>query len=165
MNDFHDDLKFSLDASLEPFWDKVYRKAFVDLERTEICTDLHWQKMGVDRLVYLKGKRIFAVDEKVRRAVWDDVLLEFLSNDRTGAPGWIEKDMAIDWLAYAFLPTQRVYLFSWPMLRRCWVAFGEGWKAKYKIVKAHNPGYRTLSVAVPLPELHKKTATARIIQL
>jgi hypothetical protein len=164
-NDFNNDLKYSLKASTEAFWDQVYAKAFVDLKETRLCDNLEWQKMGIDRFVYLTNGRIFAVDEKCRRQVYDDILLEFISVDTTGAPGWIEKDLAIDFFAYAFMPIQRVYLFSWPMLRRAWNHFGGTWKTKYGVIKARNEGYNTLSVPVPIKVLRQTVNNATIIQL
>lgn len=165
MNDFKTDLDFSLKASLENFWDQVYEKAFVDLKETRICNNLDWQRLGVDRFIHLKSGRVFAVDEKIRRVVYEDILLEYISADTTNSPGWIEKQMAIDYLAYAFLPIKRVYLFDWPMLRRSWVKFGEQWKKQYRIVKAVNNDYNTLSVAVPISVLRKTAHLATIVEV
>ena len=164
-NDFNSDLEFSLDASLENFWDEVYEKAFPDMIGSEICKDIHWQKQGVDRVVYMGTGHSVHIDEKVRREVWPDILLEYLSNSRIGATGWINKPLSIDYLAYAFLPTKRVYLFPWPMLRRAWIEYKELWKGSYKKVRAQNHGYHTLSVAVPISELRIKVNNAMIIQL
>ena len=88
-----------------------------------------------------------------------------MSVDTTGAPGWIEKDLAIDYLAYAFMPSRTVYLFDWLMLRRAWGQFGDEWKRKYKIPPAQNNGYKTHSVAVPIKVLRNAVALARRIQV
>ena len=164
-NNFHDDLSFSLEASLEGFWNEVYIKAFPDMIRSEICSDLNWQKQGVDRVVYLATGHSIHIDEKVRREVWPDILLEYLSNSRTGAPGWINKQLSIDYLAYGFLPTKRVYLFPWQMLRRAWIKYGESWQKDHKNIRAQNVGYHTMSVAIPIKELRSKVNNATIIQL
>jgi hypothetical protein len=164
-NDFKKDLAYSLEASQAEFWDRVYAKAFVDLRETRICDTPEWQRKGVDRFIYLTSGRVFAVDEKVRRKVYDDIFLEIVSIDTTGAPGWIEKDLCIDYLAYAFMPIERVYLFPWPMLRRAWLHYRDEWKAKYGILKAPNGTYRTLGVPVPLSVVRTAVHTATIIQL
>jgi len=164
-NDFAADLQYSLKASQADFWDRVYRKAFVDLKKTEICEEIDWQKKGVDRFVYLTSGRIFAVDEKVRRKVYSDILLEVTSADTTGSPGWIEKDLCIDYLAYAFMPIERVYLFPWPMLRRAWLHYRDEWRCQYGTVSASNGSYNTISIPVPITTLRKAVQTATIIQL
>ena len=163
---FRERLQWSEDASDEPFWDAIYEKAFPNMVWHQACTgNTEGQHRGVDRLVYFANDKVLRIDEKKRQAVYDDILLEYLSVDTTGAPGWIEKDLAIDYLAYAFMPTQRVYLFDWPMLRRAWQHYGEGWKAEYPHIEAQNNGYKTHGVAVPIPVLRDAVSLARIIQL
>ena len=163
MNDFYEDLQYSYEV--ESFWDSFYKKAFVDLERTELCNDLTLQRKGVDRFVYLKSGHVLTIDEKSRRKAYPDIALEFLSNDKTGSPGWINKQLVIDYLAYAFIPTGDVYLFPWEMLRRAWVEFGEIWKMTYGVIEAHNPDYNTLSVPVPIKVLRATVSTAAIIKI
>lgn len=165
-HDFRERLQFSEDASDAPFWDAVYRKAFPSMVWHNACPgNTEGQHRGVDRMIYLRNDRILRIDEKKREKDYPDILLEFLSVDTKGTPGWIEKDLAIDYLAYAFMPSRRVYLFDWLMLRRAWIGYGERWKAKYRIVKAQNNGYCTHSVAVPISELHKAVANSRIIEV
>lgn len=167
IHDFEDQLEWSERAGDEPFWEAVYKKAFPNMVTCVACTgDTKAQRRGVDRLVYLSNDKVLRIDEKKRKKVYDDILLEYVSVDTTGAPGWIEKDLAIDYLAYAFMPIQKVYLYDWPMLRRAWQAYGERWKRKYTPpVPARNNGYITYSVAVPIPILNTAVADARIIQL
>ena len=172
-NDFHADLKFSNEASTMDFWDQIYKKAFVDMDHTEICTDKHWQHQGVDKVVYLTNGHTYHIDEKTRRRVWPDIALEYISNDTTGTSGWMEKDLNLDYLAYAFMPIQTVYLFPWPILRRTWKHYKDQWfelarskeKNGYSIIKAPNDGYTTWSVGVPIKTLRDKEHTATIIQL
>lgn len=172
LNDFHNDLRFSLAARDETFWRNVYEKAFPNMTRMFLCRDLDLQRRGIDRLIRLTSGKLVTVDEKKRRKNYGDILLEYLSNDVTGAPGWIEKDLAIDWLAYAFMDNQRVYLLNWPMLRRTWEHFGDEWKEYgkagrygFKIVRAKNYGYTTHSLAVPTQRLMSALSTATVIQL
>jgi hypothetical protein len=127
--------------------------------------DTQSQRLGIDRLILLSSGRVLAIDEKKREQDYNDILLEYLSNDSTGAPGWIEKELQIDYLAYAFMPSKRVYLFPWDMLRRAWLHYKADWLKKYQIPPARNKGYCTHSVAVPIVELHSAVKTAMIIQL
>ena len=165
MNKFAPDLEWSLQAGDEPFWEAVYQKAFPNLKTMELVTRPDWQRKGIDRLLTLTNGNKLKIDEKKRRKVYPDILLEYLSNDHTRAPGWMEKDLAIDYLAYAFMPTRRVYLFPWPILRRAWQEYGQGWLAAYDHKEAVNPGYSTWSIAVPIEVVRQATHQATIIQV
>lgn len=158
VHNFRDQLQWSEAAGYEPFWDAVYKKAFPSLVGHMVCSgNTQGQRMGVDRLLYLSNNLTISIDEKKRREVYTDVLLEYVSVDTTGAPGWMEKDLAIDYLAYAFIPTRKCYLFPWQLLRRSWLHHKSEWidsgkrqENGFRIVSAKNNGYRTLSVAVPI---------------
>jgi hypothetical protein len=173
IHDFHERLRFSEACSDEPFWEAVYREAFPNLVSHMLCSgDTTSQRMGIDRLLMLGSGQELRIDEKKRGREYGDFLLEYLSNDHTGAPGWIEKDLFIDYLAYAFMPSQKVYLLPWQMLRRAWMIHGETWKQRgedqepgYRIVSASNPGYRTWSVAVPINVLYRSMNSASVIEV
>jgi len=166
IHNFKERLAFSEVSGDELFWENVYKKAFPNLVSMMACPgDTVSQRLGIDRVLLLASGKIIKIDEKKRAADYPDILLEYLSVDTTGAPGWIEKDLPIDYLAYAFMPSQRVYLFPWDMLRRAWKFYKIEWINKYKIPPAKNKGYNTHSVAVPLKELHNAVKTAMIIQL
>lgn len=168
---FQEDLHFSLEASKETFWEAVYKKAFPNLIHAELVTDLDKQKEGIDRALYLSNNNVLWIDEKVRREVYDDILLEHTSNVTRATPGWMEKDLAIDYLAYAFLPIKRCYLFPWPMLRRAWLQYRIVWRYKYRDTIPGStviPGvgaYMTHSVAVPIDVLQRAVTTAAIIDV
>lgn len=166
VNEFRSDLRFSQAASDEPFWDEIYRKAFPDMAaHMVIDTNSQAQRLGIDRVITLNSGKTLYVDEKKRRQSWGDILLEYISADTTGAPGWIEKPLQIDYLAYAFMDVRRAYLFPWQMLRRVWLHYKDVWLGSYKIVPAQNRNYTTYSVAVPINELLAAVKNAGIIQL
>jgi hypothetical protein len=166
MNNFEEQLKFSEQASHEPFWQAVYEKAFPDMVNNMVCTGKNTnQCLGIDRVIQLKSGKTLYVDEKKRTKVYSDILLEYISNDKTNAPGWMEKDLQIDYLAYAFMPTKRCYLYPWQMLRRAWINYKDCWIKNYGTQSAPNKYYNTLSVAVPIEELNVTVKRAMIIQL
>lgn len=166
VHDFEEELEWSARASCEPFWDAVYRKAFPNLVSHMPCPgDTVSQRQGIDRVVLLASGRLLRIDEKKRRKDYDDFLLEFVSVDTTGAPGWIEKDLPIDYLAYAFMPSRRCFLLPWDLLRRAWQRYGNDWKGRYCHRYAQNNGYRTVSVAVPILTVRKAVATASEIDV
>lgn len=165
-HDFRERLAFSQNASHEAFWGAVYRKAFPGMVGNIITpNDTASQLMGVDRLLYLSNNHVLRIDEKKRDSVYPDILLEYLSNSKTGSPGWIEKDLAIDYLAYAFMPTRKVYLLPWQILRVAWETNKRIWKSKHKEIRAQNKGYVTISVAVPTREVMHAIAYASIVHV
>lgn len=165
MYDFHERLSWSLAGAHEPFWQAVYKKAFPNLSHTELCDDLAKQKQGVDRVLYLANGNVLYVDEKKRERDYPDILLEYVSADTYRTPGWMEKDLAMDYLAYAFMPSQRCYLFPWPILRRAWLLNKQAWIGSYKTVRGENRGYTTLSVAIPKLVLRQAVSQAAIIDV
>lgn len=166
IHNFEESLAWGERASDAPFWGAVYHKAFPDMAS---CMrnrgNNEAQRRGVDRVILLNNGRVLYIDEKKRSRAYDDILLEYISVDTTGAPGWIEKDLAIDYLAYAFMPTRICYLFDWPLLRRAWVMFKDKWIANYKRIEAKNNGYTTISVAVPTDKVRGACVTAQIIDV
>lgn len=166
INNFEENLAFSHNAGEEPFWDAVYKKAFPDMENHMLCTKkCQGQYLGIDRIIQLTSGKTVYIDEKKRQTEYSDILLEYISNDKTGSAGWMEKELQIDFLAYAFMKSQRVYLFPWLILRRVWKRFGNEWKSKYHLPPARNAHYNTLNVAVPTKELLDCVKNAMIIQL
>lgn len=166
MNEFATDLAYSEAMSSDEFWEAIYRKAFPDMVgQLPVTGDNQAQRLGIDRLIVLASGRVLRVDEKKRRMVRNDILLEVVSVDTKNAPGWIEKDLAIDYLAYAFMPTKTCYLFPWDFLRSAWLRHGRDWRAAYGTVAAQNPGYRTISVPVPIKDLRRAVANAGVVQL
>jgi hypothetical protein len=166
IHDFNERLIMSEKASDEPFWEAVYKKAFPNYVNFMPCPgDTKSQRMGIDRVILLANGKIIKIDEKKREQVYPDILLEYISVDNTNAPGWIEKDLAIDYLAYAFMPTKKVYLFPWDMLRRTWLNFRNEWKKVYKDIPAQNKGYVTHSIAVPIKVLQESIKNSFVIQL
>lgn len=173
IHDFNEQLRWSEAAGYEPFWDAVYKKAFPNIVNHMMTSgNTLGQRMGVDRVLYLSNNMTIAVDEKKRKGTYTDVLLEYISVDTTGAPGWMEKDLAIDYLAYAFIPTKQCYLYPWPLLRRVWLRYRDEWIAagENKIdgfvkVPGYNKKYTTWSVAVPMKVLHSALRNSIIIDV
>jgi hypothetical protein len=166
-HDFRERLAWSEEKSCEPFWEAVYRKAFPNMVGHMLCGGSNDnQRRGVDRVIQLANGHTLYVDEKKRAKDYTDILLEYVSVSTTGAPGWMDKDLAIDYLAYAFMPSKRVYLFPWHMLRRAWLHHRDEWIEKYyPPIKAQNNGYETLSVAVPIKELRAAVHHASLIDV
>ena len=143
-----------------PIWTELYAKAFPGGVAIPHPTDGEHQRAGIDRSVVLANSKQILIDEKVRHPhkdgrpwVWDDVLLEYVSNDRTNAPGWVVKALRADYIAYAILQTGKCYLLPVIQLQQAWLKHRDAWLAKYKVRAAQNRTYRTLSCPVPVDVL------------
>ena len=166
IHNFTEQLEYSEEASDELFWNNVYRKAFPNMVNCMLASgDVKSQRMGIDRVVFLSNSKALYIDEKKRRKDWGDILLEYISVDTTNAPGWIEKDLTIDYLAYAFMDSEIVYLFPWNMLQRAWSNYKDKWIGTYQKIEAQNKGYKTISVAVPIQVLQNSVSLAAVIKL
>lgn len=171
--DFQKNLSFSEAASEEPFWKAAYTAAFPSFAGfLPNPNDNAAQRLGIDRVVLLNSGQVLRVDEKKRRQDYGDFCLEYESNSKTKVPGWIEKDLAIDYLAYAFMPSRRVYFFPWHLLQRAWNENKAEWKQfacfgsfGFRFVEAKNNGYVTSSVAVPKNRLYAAMNRASIIDV
>ena len=155
---FNESLAKGEHASLEPFWESVYRKAFPTMVgRTVNDRGTPAQALGIDHTVFLSSGKTLLIDTKCRFTSYDDILLEYTSNDQTQALGWVRKDsLQIDYLAYAWVRQQTCVFLPWLALRRAWAQNIAVWWGKatreergYKKCEAKNPTYSTWSLAVP----------------
>jgi len=166
MNNFNEDLQYSFDKRDKPFWYKFYKKAFPTLMKlwnTEMNDK--FQRMGIDTVVKLSNGKLIYIDEKKRREDYGDMLLERISNNVTNTPGWMEKDLSLDYIAYAVIPTETVYLYPWDLLKLAWNENKEQWIQIYPRIPAENEGYTTISVAVPFDVLNKAVTSVSIIKV
>jgi hypothetical protein len=162
MNDFDDDLKFSHSCEDLPCWRQIYQEAFPTMvTMVNHRQNGDHQHLGIDRSVILRNSKVITIDEKARRDDYGDIALEYISNDKKNSPGWVEKDLLCDYIAYAVLPTGIAYLLPVIQLQAAWRKNKAVWleKAKdpayrkFKTCRARNYGYCTLSIAVPVSEV------------
>lgn len=148
-HEFKADLELSQRIAAESWWETVYRQAFPDfLSMGAPVTDLGMQRQGIDRVITLSGGAQIYIDEKVRGPKYNDVWLETVSVDTTGAPGWVLKPLHCDYLAYAFTGTKICYMFPFQQVRRAWTMYGEKWLRQYPPRPAFNDGYKTWGTVV-----------------
>jgi hypothetical protein len=167
VHDFQQQNAYSQKPADEAFWEAAYRAYFPDfLSMTPCIPDVNAQRTGVDRVIVLTNGREVRVDEKKRAQSYcdpdgnPDILLEFLSNDKTGAPGWMNKPLNVDFIAYALMDVRTVYMLPWDGLRRVWSRNAAYWKQKYGVKTAANDGYLTHSIPVPVPEIYRAISAA-----
>lgn len=156
MNDFQECLAFSHAAEELPFWLDVYRDAFPDMTACiSHRQDGEHQRAGIDRSIILENSKQLLIDEKVRGRnkitgrVYDDIALEYISNDRNNTPGWVVKPLRCDYIAYAIAPLGRCYLLPVIQLQQAFKKNAKNWLNSYPTIKAKNEYYNTHSVCVP----------------
>ena len=148
-----------------PWWREGYRKAFPGFLAMHSVRQDGWaQRGGIDRKIILASGKTVDVDEKVREKDWPDILLERWSDQKNRKAGWIQKDLACDYIAYAFIPSQVCYVFPFLQLRMAWIKNGREWIDLYQPVLAENEGYVTESIRVPIGEVVSAVEKAMTVQ-
>lgn len=161
---FADSLALSERYSDADWWIPLYRRAFPRLRSAISVRDDGWaQRGGVDRVLTLSCGRTYTVDEKIRTADWPDILLEQWSDEARRVPGWVQKPLACDFIAYAYAPSGVCYLLPVAPLQRAWRLYGREWIKRYGIRRALNPGYASVGVPVPRDVLMRAIAEAMMV--
>jgi hypothetical protein len=151
IHDFEERLTFSQSFEDAAWWIDIYRAAFPNVvSATSVRADGWAQRGGIDRVITLSSGKTITVDEKVREKTWPDILLERWSDEKRKAPGWIQKALACDFIAYAFVPTATCYLLPTLTLQRAWRERGRDWINRYPEIRAHNRGWTTVNIPVPI---------------
>lgn len=153
-----------------PWWFEVYSQAFPTFQgMVNVRDDGLGQRNGIDRHIVLGNGRTITVDEKVRRPnkktgrEYNDFFLEYLSDDKRKTPGWVAKDLACDFIAYAFVRSGRCYLLPFPLLRRAWRLFGPEWVKQFPKYPAENEGYMTWGCCVPIDVVRSALAGSMLV--
>lgn len=166
VHDFATSLALSNSYADAPWWLDIYRRAFPSLVSAVSVRDDGWaQRGGIDRVLTLACGRTYSVDEKVRTHDWPDILLEQWSDEQRRSPGWVQKPLACDFIAYAFAPSRKCYLLPVVPLQRAWRQRGRGWVAQFGLRRARNPGYVSASVPVPIDVLMPAMMDAMMVRL
>lgn len=156
LHNFKESLARSHRHADAPWWNEVYKGAFRTLQTTvDNRADGVRQRLGIDRLIVLKCGRTFTVDEKVREKNYGDFLLERWSDLARKSPGWIQKPLLCDYIAYAVVPIATCWLFPTIALQGAWKTNGRKWLAEYGTKESFNEGWITENVPVPRAVLLK----------
>ena len=163
-HDFHTSLALSNSYTDAPWWLDIYRRAFPSLISAVSVRDDGWaQRGGIDRVLTLACGRVFTIDEKDRTNDWPDILLEQWSDEGRHKPGWVQKPLACDFIAYAFAPSRRCYLLPVAPLQRAWRLYGRDWLRTLGQRRARNRGHVSASVPVPIDVLMRGMVVATLI--
>jgi len=148
LNDFHADLKYSLENRDDITLNDFYKKAFPLAESVAFCEDLTLQKKSIDKIIRFKNGKSVTVDEKKRRVDYGDILLELWSNKERKKAGWLFYSEC-DYIVYAVLPAGVAYLLPVLLLQMAWKNNRAEWERSYKKHLADNKLYRTENIAIP----------------
>lgn len=176
VNGFTESIEKSDSPTAHAFLEAVYRKAFYNFDGVlrSKSGSTGAQKLGADVVIWTTAGRSYTADEKIRpsRHDYKDIALEYTSSDKRDTPGWIEKDLGIDYLVYAFVPIRRAYLFPWQQLKAAWNKNKVNWlklanekRDGFMVVSSPNPTYNTLSCAVPTELLIAEVQKTLTVQL
>jgi len=154
-HNFQDDLARSHRDARLPFWKAIYEQAFPDFASMSApVIDLGMQKRGIDRVITLAGGRELYIDEKVRTRTRPDILFEKWSSVEHKRPGWIEKPLDCDYIAYAFTDSRVCYVIPYQGMKRIWRAHEQEWTSRYgrncQLWESRNKDYTTAFLPVPL---------------
>jgi len=155
-HDFQTCLAKSHAAEDWPVWETIYRQAFPDFAAMVNHRQDGWhQRQGIDRSVILTNSKHLLIDEKARGRnaktgkVYDDIALEYWSDEQRRVPGWVCKSLMADYIAYAILPLGRCYILPVLQLQEAWRRNGDSWVRTYPPIIAENTNWTTVSVGVP----------------
>lgn len=163
-HDFEASLALSQSYTDAPWWIEIYRRAFPTLVSAVSVREDGWaQRAGIDRVLTLGCGRTYTVDEKVRTNDWPDILLEQWSDEERRIPGWVQKPLACDFIAYAFAPSRRCYLLPVALLQRAWRLNGRRWIEVYGQRRAKNTSWVSTSVPVPIAVLERAIMAAMVV--
>lgn len=158
-NDCKTNLRQADRDSKHPKVQAIFKEMFPGCTEIEYHDDdLGRQFVGIDATIHANGEA-YPIEIKIRYRnaktgkLYNDVLLEFISNDVSGDPSWVVKETYSEYFIYLIPELGVGYKFSAVLLQRAWERLGESWKAKYGVKKAFNRQYYTHNVAVPWPTL------------
>ncbi len=157
---FEKSQEYSNKVSLLPLWKEVYDGAFPGIERMEITPNGSVaNRSGIDRILHMGDGTTITIDEKARKKnektgkVYDDIALEFISDEENDKPGWVVKPLKCDYIAYAILPLGICYVLPVIPLQQAWLKHGGDWRDNYFVFsvvsKDGRRTWRSLNCAVP----------------
>jgi hypothetical protein len=163
-NDFNVDLVYSLEGNFDRSINDAYFKAFPHLKEIRTVTELAKQRLGIDKELIFENDNIVYVDEKKRRVDYGDILLEEYSNFETKKVGWLGRDKYTDYIAYAVMPSHKVYFLPFLLLQKTWVENWAEWLLRFGRKLAINNGYTTSNIPIPVKVLMDSLREAMLLQ-
>ena len=157
----------------EPFWKNHYFAKFPDMAAFHNAKCKIVQTNGIDRIVRLTNANMVRVEEKINEKPQGENIshgqwllsLETISNDKSGAPGWMNKRLFCDWFVTGYVKENVSFWVKYSLLREVWKKHRVAWMAEAdrnserkgdarfegpKVWKIPNEGYTTHCLIIPL---------------
>jgi len=154
INNFQDSKSF--EEKCRDRFDSIYMIYFRNLRKIDVITDRQLQFKGHDVHLIFDDK-MWIIDEKTRARDYNDILIEYISNNQTKRRGWIYENEST-FLAYLF-PNNGFWLLNTQKIKE-WVADEQSsfWHSDYKDVYADNVDpygekFRTISKVIPFSDM------------
>lgn len=153
-----------------PAYEQLCKLFWPGLIKVTLEDDLERQRWGIDaRLLMHNGYRI-NVDNKIRAEVWDDVLIEHISDEERRIPGWICKRLYCNYILTIFKPLNKGILIPRVPLQAVWAELGVQWIQEFPEIRAQNRSkdgraWITVSCALPIEILNEHVRGVQIAQL
>jgi hypothetical protein len=150
VHDFHTDDKRAAASDVQKRWHEFYERFYpTATEIGRLNTDIGLQMAGIDRSIYKPDGNI-SIEEKLRWTSFTDVMLEYKSSVEYDTPGWVEKPLKCEIIAYAIQPLNLVYIIPFKSLQVAWFDNKDEWIGTHPKITGHNNGYTTVGCGVPI---------------
>ena len=150
-HDFHSDLQRSMLPSGDRRTEEILREFFGSPRDFALDWSPRRRPYGHDCEARAWGS-YYTIEEKRRTVDYGDVLLENVSNNRTGTPGWTRKCGNVDYVLFIF-PGKRWEIFPGAALKVAFLSNVDEWLKKFGVTEARNKTYSTLNIAIPTSDL------------
>lgn len=156
---YENDHTFSATTEAKTYWEEQYKIRWKQYDTVSYVQDNTQQQIqhGRDAIIFLKDGKHYFVDEKLRRTIYDDLPIE-IGNPKTGNPGWIKKNLLIDFLAYGAIGQQAKFI-PFGLLQKAWDRNEDQWIKQFGTITAKSSGM--VSCPVPWDDLREAIRSIR----
>lgn len=162
VHSFSKSLADSKKDSKDPIWKQIYELLWPGHKDAQSFDSMVMQKAGVDDGIRWNGKTIL-IDRKFRKVrkdgrAYNDIALEYLSDEAAGVPGWICKDTKADYWIYLNRMNKTAQLIPVKSAQAAWEKYKDDWMGYPRIPaynNEHGRKWTTLSRGIPVEILNK----------
>jgi len=153
IHDFTESLEKSKEDSKKPIWKELFQHFWPGCTIESYDEAKGVQLSGADVILLCRYKPVF-VDCKYRpprKRAFNDILLETWSNAEREVLGWaVDGTKKTDYYLYLNHTNDTCQKIPAVPVRRALNKYREKWESIYKVAKAPNRTYTTISVCVPV---------------
>lgn len=155
-NQFQRDLEESNSIQNTEWWNTVHKTAFRNVVQVRPVLDKLTQSRGVDRVILTQAHEDapihkITIEEKLDQTSYHNMALETKSTargDDEGTPGWINKPLISNLLAYGFAQRGEVHYFDTIEFMNLWKSNEVEWKRYYGERRVYSSHARVVPVPI-----------------